>query len=64
MQPSITVAEAAEKLGCSQMFLRLCLRTEQFPFGTAIKGKRWSYYINAERLEAYLEARDLGGAKV
>lgn len=55
---TLTVKEAAEKLGTTPRFLQLALQQGRFPFGTAVKFKRWSYYINAERLQAYLEARD------
>ena len=63
-------SEAAEKLGMSTQTLRIGLQQGLFPFGEAIKttsaenskcGKdRWTYYINEERLNKYLEARDIG----
>lgn len=54
-----TVPEAAKEMGVTPMFLRMALRQGKFPFGTAIKGKRWSYYINATRFYKYIEAGDM-----
>ena len=55
----ISVTEAAAIMGVTPQFLRMGLRHGKFPFGTAVKFKRWSYYINAERFYAYLAGRDL-----
>ena len=51
------VSEAAEKLGMSAQTLRLGLRQNLFPFGTAVKTseRRYVYYVNRERLEKYLK---------
>ena len=51
------VSEAAEKLGMNPQTLRLALQQRLFPFGVAVKTseKRWTYYINDERLESYLQ---------
>ena len=57
--PKLTVPEAAKIMGVTPMFLRLGLRRKEFPFGVAIQGKRWSYYINANRFRAYMEAQDM-----
>ena len=52
----LTVAEAASLMGCDPQFLRIALRQGRFSeFGTAVKMKRWAYYINAERLRRYLK---------
>lgn len=59
LQQKLTVEEAARIMGVTPMFVRLGLRRKEFPFGVAIEGKRWAYYINAERFRAYMEARDL-----
>ena len=50
----ISVPEAAAALGISPQFLRLGLQQGRFPFGTAVKMKRWAYYINSERFYAYI----------
>jgi len=57
----ITVPDAAKEMGVTPMFLRMGLRQGKFPFGTAIKGKRWSYYICATRFYKYIGAGDMGG---
>jgi len=41
----LTVPEAAAIMGVTPQFLRMGLRHGKFPFGTAVKFKRWSYYI-------------------
>lgn len=55
----MTVAEASKKLEMSPMALRIALRQGKFSqFGEAWKNKeKWSYYINKERLEQYLNAK-------
>ena len=54
------VSEAAKKLGMNTQTLRLALQQEKFDFGTAVKTSenRWTYYVNPNRLEKYLEGRD------
>ena len=51
--PTISVEEAAAILGVTPQFLRLGLQQDRFPFGTAVKMKRWAYYINPEKFYAY-----------
>lgn len=63
------VEEAAKKLGMTTSTLRIALRQNKFPFGEAIittkaedskVGKdRYTYYVNEERLNAYLKYKDL-----
>lgn len=60
---TLSIKEAAQEMGVSEMFLRMGLRHEKFPVGAAVQKKRWRYCINAERFRAYIEARDLGGDK-
>lgn len=56
----ITVQEAAQRMGVTPMFLRLCLREDKLPFGTAIKfDKQWSYHINPARFEIWMNGEDL-----
>ena len=45
------VKEAAQRLGCSERMIRSGLRQGRFSWGFAVKGKRWSYYISAEKFE-------------
>ena len=53
-KPSLAVKEVARALGVTPQFLRLGLQQGRFPFGTAVKMKRWAYYINSERFYAYI----------
>lgn len=50
----LTVKQAAALMGVTPQFLRLGLQQGRFPFGVAIKMKRWAYYINASRFYDYL----------
>lgn len=46
----LTVPEAAAIMDVDPQFLRIALRQGRFSeFGTAVKMKRWAYYINAEK---------------
>lgn len=56
-KPSLAVKEVARALGVTPQFLRLGLQQGRFPFGTAVKMRRWAYYINSERFYAYINAR-------
>ena len=51
------VSDAARQLGMSTQTLRLGLQQKLFPFGVAIKTskKRYTYYINVEALQRYLD---------
>lgn len=55
----ITIKQAAELLGVSQQFLRIGLQQGKFSFGVAVKTSpsRYTYYVNADRLLAYLGAK-------
>lgn len=55
------VSEAAKQLGMATQTLRLGLQQDKFPFGTAIRTseKRFTYYVNEERLKNYMEGRDI-----
>lgn len=54
----LTVVEAAAIMDVDPQFLRLALQQGRFPFGTAVRFKRWSYYINAERFYQYLKGEE------
>ena len=56
-KPNLEVQEAARVLGVTPQFLRLGLQQGRFPFGTAVKFRRWSYYINSDRFYAYVKDR-------
>lgn len=56
----ISIHDAAQMLGMSDQTLRLFIQNGKFPFATANKtGGRWCYVINRQRLEIYLEGRDM-----
>lgn len=51
----LTVPEAAAIMDVDPQFLRIALRQGRFSeFGTAVKMRRWVYYINTERFYRYL----------
>lgn len=50
----LTVKDAADLMGVTPQFMRLALQQGRFPFGTAVKMKRWSYYINADKFYYYI----------
>ena len=54
---TLTIAEAAEKMGVTAQFLRVSLQRGKFDFGVAMQmsGKRYTYYINREKFERYLK---------
>jgi len=59
----VKIKEAAELLGVSQQFIRSGMQTGRLPIGTAVKmSTKWTYYINRDRLNAYLEGRDIKSA--
>lgn len=58
MIKTITIEQAARRMGVSQQFLRLALQQDKFSFGTAVKMKNWRYYINNDQFEKYLERRE------
>ena len=57
MPRPITLPEAAELMGVTPQFLRLGLQQGRFPFGAAVKFKRWAYYINSAQLHDYINKR-------
>lgn len=53
-KPNLSVKEAARMMGVTQQLLRIALQQGRFPFGTAVKMKRWACYINGERFCIYM----------
>ena len=45
----MSVKEAARLTGMTERFIRKGLQDGRFAWGYAVKFKRWSYYINAEK---------------
>lgn len=55
---SMTIKEAAARMGKCQGFVRAGLRLGCFPFGTAIKtSTKWNYYISPEKFNEYVGAK-------
>lgn len=54
----LTVNEAAYLMGVTPQFLRLGLQQGRFPFGTAVKMKRWSYYVNSKKFYNYIQGQE------
>ncbi|TEB10607.1 hypothetical protein Psfp_04145 [Pelotomaculum sp. FP] len=46
--------KAAAIMGVNPQFLRIALQQGKFPFGVAVKRKKWNYYINPEQFREYL----------
>ena len=53
-QSKLTIKQAAAMMGVTMQFLRMGLRQQRFPFGIAVKMKRWAYYINPEQFIEYI----------
>lgn len=53
----LTIPEAAKIMDVDPQFLRIALQQGRFPFGTAVKMKRWAYYINPKQFYDYLSNR-------
>ena len=51
----ITVKEAAKLMNKSEQFVRIGLRNNRFPFGSAVKlSTRWTYYISPKLFFQYI----------
>ena len=55
MAEKITVKDAAAIMKTTPRFLQAALQQGKFEFGTAVKFKRWSYYINREKFMEWLK---------
>lgn len=54
----VSVAEAARRLGKSQLFVREAMKRGILPIGTAMQmpgSTRWSFHISPGKLESYLK---------
>lgn len=54
---TMTITEAAWKMGVTEQFLRIALQRGKFDFGVAIQmsGRRYTYYIDRKKFERYLK---------
>ena len=62
MKEIISVKEAAERLGKSELHVRTCIDQGLYPFGICKKsagGKKNQYEIFTRRMEAFLAGRDI-----
>lgn len=52
----VTVKEAANRMGVSEMYVRMGLRLGRLPFGSAVKmSSVWTYDIRRAAFESYME---------
>lgn len=54
----VTVAEAARRMGKSQLFVREGMKRGVLPIGTAMQmpgSTKWSFHISPAKLDEYLE---------
>lgn len=57
----VSVAEAARRMGKSQLFVREGIKRGVLPIGTAMQmpgSEKWSFHISPGKLEAYLKGTD------
>ena len=50
----LSVPEAAAIMGVTPQFLRLGLQQGKFPFGVAVRMKRWAYFIRPDEFRKYV----------
>lgn len=56
----IKVSDAAKMLGVSEQYVRVGIQRGWLPIGSCVKmSSKWTYHIPRERLNAYLEGRDI-----
>lgn len=57
MVGKVTVAEAARRMGKSQLFVREAMKRDLLPIGTAMQlpgSTKWTFHISPALLDAYL----------
>lgn len=57
MVGKVTVAEAARRMGKSQLFVREAMKRDLLPIGTAMQlpgSTKWTFHISPAKLDAYL----------
>lgn len=50
----ISIPKAAAIMGVTPQFLRLGLQQGKFPFGVAVKMRRWAYFIKPDEFKQYM----------
>lgn len=54
-EKNITIKKAAQMMGKSEQFIRIGLRNQRLPFGTAVKlSTHWTYHISPQLFYEYL----------
>lgn len=63
---TITIKEAAKLMHTSEQFVRIGLRNERLPFGTAVKmSTKWTYYISPKLFYEFIGFKPiLNGSEV
>jgi hypothetical protein len=56
---TMTVQEVADIIGKPPTFVRKGIKQGKFPFGVAVKQKRWSYWISKDKFERWLNNETL-----
>ena len=52
----VTIKKAANLMGTSEQFVRIGLRNNRFPFGSAVKlSSKWTYYISPKLFYQYID---------
>lgn len=58
-EKKISIKKASELMGTSEQFVRIGLRNNRFPFGTAVKlSTRWTYYISPKLFYQYINKKE------
>lgn len=52
-EKTMTVAEAAQRMGTTEQFIRQGLKQNRLPFGYAVQtsAKRWTFWIDRKKFE-------------
>lgn len=54
-EKKVSIKKAAKLMGTSEQFVRIGLRNNRFPFGTAVKlSTKWTYYISPKLFYQYI----------
>jgi hypothetical protein len=55
-EKKVTIKKAANLMGTSEQFVRIGLRNNRFPFGSAVKlSSKWTYYISPKLFYQYID---------
>ena len=55
-EKKVTIKKAANLMGTSEQLVRIGLRNNRFPFGSAVKlSSKWTYYISPKLFYQYID---------